>query len=68
MSWTNADGLTILMHEEQGEVRPHGTTVSSVRSTLVYELEDGSALTDATVTINANDPFIPADAVILTAT
>ena len=46
MSWTNADGLTVLMHEEQGTVQTTGKTVVGVRKALVIDLEDATILID----------------------
>jgi hypothetical protein len=68
MSWTNADGLTVLMHEEQGEVQTTGKSVVGIRKALVVDLEDATAL-GATYSTAAgpNDAFVPANAVIVSA-
>lgn len=67
MTWTNADGLQVLMHGEQGEVKVNGGSVRAVREALVCELTDATTLADATVTIYANDAFLPADCLLLKA-
>jgi len=64
MTWTNADGLEVLMHGEQGEVKTNGTTVTSVTNQLVYEIADATLLGTAAVDPKANDSFIPAGAYI----
>lgn len=68
MPWTNADGLEVLMHGEQGEIRPNGSTAVGVRKSLVVRFDDLTELTDATWTPRANDAFLPAGAVVLKAT
>jgi hypothetical protein len=65
MSWTNADGLTILMHEEQGEVVTGGRTNAGVHKTLVVELDLEDGVTDIT---GPTAPFIPAGAFLLRGT
>jgi len=64
MSWTNADGLEVLMHGEQGEVKTNGGTVTSVTNQLVYKITDATTLGTAAVDPAANDAFIPAGAYI----
>ena len=68
MSWTNADGLTVLMHEEQGEVQTTGKTVVGVRKALVIDVDDATTI-GATYSTAAgpNDAFIPANALIVSA-
>jgi len=66
MSWTNADGLTVLMHEEQGEVNDTGKTAVGIRKALVIDLTDATALgTSYSAAAGPADAFIPANAVIL---
>lgn len=68
MSWTNADGLTVLMHEEQGEVQTNGSTAVGVRKALVVDLEDATALgASYSTAAGPTDAFIPADALIVSA-
>lgn len=68
MSWTNADGLTVLMHEEQGTVQTTGKTVVGVRKALVVDLEDATTLgTSYSTAAGPNDAFIPANALIVSA-
>ena len=63
MSWTNSDGLYVLMHEEQGEVQDKGTVINNLPKTLVYDIADATTL-GTSVTIDPNDPVIPAGAYI----
>ena len=67
MAWTNADGLTVLMHGEQGEVKTQGTTAGAHR-TLVVEIPDASLIPSSGATPAANDPFLPAGAYVTRAT
>lgn len=62
MSWTNADGLTVLMHEEQGEVKDGGLATKFAKKTLKLKLD----LT-ADKAVAANDAFIPAGSYITSA-
>ena len=67
MSWTNADGLTVLMHEEQGEVETTGRALG-VRQTLVVELADATTLaTSYSAAAGPTEAFIPANALIVEA-
>lgn len=67
MSWTNSDGLTVLMHEEQGIAKTNGVTAVGIRKALVWDIADATLLgTSATAPV-ANDAFIPANAVIVSA-
>ena len=70
MAWTNADGLKVLLHGEQGEVQDKGTALGSARQTLVVNVPDMTALgtTFGADNIDANDAVIPAGSVILSAT
>ena len=63
MSWTNADGLTVLMHEEQGNVREGGLSTVSPMKHLIIDLD----LTAARG-VQANDAYIPAGSYIKSAT
>jgi hypothetical protein len=70
MSWTNADGLTVLMHEEQGAVQTTGLHAGTTRKTLVVDLEDATTLGSSVGSIGAagpNDAFIPSGAIIIKA-
>lgn len=65
MSWTNADGLTVLMHEEQGTVQTTGLHAGTTRKTLVVDLEDATTLgTSYSTAAGPNDAFIPSGAII----
>ena len=64
MSWTNADGLTILMHEEQGEVNDTGSTVNGIRNQLVIEIPDATLIPSSVATPSPLDAFIPANSYI----
>lgn len=65
MSWTNADGLTVLMHEEQGEVNNQGTSAVSHRKQAVFHIDDATTLGDTdTAAAGPTDAFIPAGAII----
>ena len=70
MSYTNADGLYVLMHGDQGKVQDKGTALGSARQTLVVNVPDMTALgtTFGAANIDPNDPVIPAGSVILSAT
>ena len=67
MSWTNSDGLTVLMHEEQGVAKTNGVTAVGIRKTLVWDIADATLLASAGAAPAANDAFIPANAVIVAA-
>ena len=67
MSWTNADGLTVLMHGEQGDVKTNGSTAVGVRKALVWEITDATAVGATADAPAANDAYIPANAIILDA-
>lgn len=70
MSWTNADGLKVLMHGEQGEVQDKGGTISSPRQMVVVNIPDFTAIgsTFGASDIDVMDPVIPAGSVIVGAT
>lgn len=68
MSWTNADGLTVLLHDEQGDVQTKGATPRAVRKALVVELEDATTLgTSYSTAAGPTEAYIPADALIVDA-
>lgn len=68
MSWTNADGLTVLMHGEQGEVNVTGATVGPLHQSVVLEITDATALgTSYSTAAGPNDAYIPAGAVVTSA-
>jgi hypothetical protein len=69
MSYTNADGLFILTHEDQGNINKGGTTAVANRQVVTWDL-DLTALktTFGAVDIQANDAYIPAGSVIVGAT
>lgn len=67
MAWINDDGLTVLMHGEQGEVKDQGTTAGAKR-TLVVEIPDATLIPTSAATPAANDPFLPAGAYVTRAT
>ena len=70
MAWTNADGLKVLMHGEQGEVQDKGTALNNVRQTLVVNIPDFTAIGSSfgAGDIDVYDAVIPAGSVILNAT
>ncbi len=59
MSWTNSDGLTVLMHEEQGVAKDGGVTAVSPLKHIKMKLD----LT-ADKVVAANDAVIPAGSYI----
>lgn len=63
MTWTNADGLQVLMHGEQGNVKDNGSTVESMTQTLVVKIT-GTSVPSTAATPEANDAFIPAGSYI----
>lgn len=62
MSWTNADGLTVLMHEEQGIAKDGGYAAAFSKKTVKLKLD----LT-GNKAVAANDAFIPAGSFITSA-
>jgi hypothetical protein len=70
MSYTNADGLYVLTHADQGAVQDKGTALGSARQTLVVSVPDFTAIgsTFGAANIDPNDAVIPAGSVILSAT
>lgn len=68
MSYTNADGLYTITHGDQGTVKTQGATDRGMRKQVVAHFDDLTALADAAWTPAANDPFIPAGAIILKST
>lgn len=67
MSWTNADGLTVLMHEEQGEVETTGR-VGPIRQSIVVDLADATTLgTSYSTAAGPTEAFVPANALIVDA-
>jgi hypothetical protein len=67
MSYTNADGLSVLTNGAAGVAAGAGTSAKSVRQTLVWDLADATALATSAAAPAANDPFIPANAFITNA-
>ena len=68
MSWTNADGLTVLMHGEQGEVNVTGATVGPLHQSVVLEITDATTLgTSYSTAAGPNDAYIPSGAVVTSA-
>lgn len=59
MSWINDDGLEVLMHGEQGQVKDNGSTTESMTQTLVVDIT-GTEVPSSAATPEANDAFIPA--------
>lgn len=70
MAWTNADGLKVLLHGEQGQVQDKGTATGPFRQTLVVDIPAFTAIgsTFGAGDIDAYDAVIPAGSVILGAT
>lgn len=69
MSYTNADGLLVLTNGDQGVVRTQGTAANSVRQTLVVDLNLAEVGTSfGASNINVQNPIIPANSLILSAT
>ena len=69
MSYTNADGLYVLTHADQGLEQDKGTAILPVQRELVIDIPDFRTIktTFAAVDIDPLDPVIPANAVILRA-
>jgi len=67
MSYTNADGLSVLTGGDAGVAAGAGTATKSVKQTLVWDLADATALDTSAADPAANDPFIPANAFITNA-
>ena len=67
-TWTNADGLKVLVHEAQGEINDTGSTIHSGRRQFIYNINDATELGDTdTAASGATDAFIPSGAVIINA-
>lgn len=64
MAWTNKDGLTVLMHGEQGEINTTGATGESTALQLVVEIPDATEVPSSAATPSALDAYIPAGAYI----
>lgn len=64
MAWLNEDGLEVLMHGEQGDVKDNGGSVTSVVNQFVYNIADATTLGSSDVDPASNDAFIPAGAYI----
>lgn len=69
MSYTNADGLYVLTHKDQGTPLYQGVTTGSPRQALVLDIPDFTAIGSSfgASNINVNNPFIPAGSVIVSA-
>lgn len=69
MSYTNADGLKVLMHGDQGEVQDKGTVINGIKKHLVYDIADATTLGSSfgASDIDVMDPVIPAGAYITAA-
>lgn len=68
MSYTNTDGLYVKTNGDEGTVRYRGVTTEGPTRFLVYKLTDASLLTDTTVSITPDSPYIPAGSYIKSAT
>lgn len=64
MAWTNKDGLTVLMHKEQGEDNFTGSTIRGATQEFVLNIDDATTLEATAPTPSALDGFIPAGAYI----
>lgn len=68
MSYTNADGLRVLTNDDQGAVKAQGTSVTSATQVLVVDVTLTSVgATFGVANIDLNNPFIPANSLILRA-
>lgn len=67
MSYTNADGLTILTNGAAGVAAGNGVSAGSIKQTVVWDIADATAIGTSADTPDANDAFIPANAVITNA-
>lgn len=69
MSYTNADGLYVLTHADQGAVQDKGSTITGVRRSLVVDIPDFTAIgtTFGASNIDPLDAVIPAGAIITNA-
>ena len=64
MAWTNKDGLVVWFGTELGATQVSGVTSATPKS-LVYKLEDATALGDTdTAAAEADAAFIPAGSII----
>jgi hypothetical protein len=70
MSYTNADGLRVLTDTDQGALKFQGTTSNAMRQVLVVEIPAFTAIatTFGASNIDLNNPVLPANSVILSAT
>lgn len=69
MSYTNADGLFILTHGEQGKENKGGTTAIANRQVVTWDVNLAEVgTTFGAANIQANDAYIPAGSVIVGAT
>jgi hypothetical protein len=69
MSYTNADGLFILTHQDQGRENLGGTTAIANRQVVTWEFDlTRVGTTFGAANIQANDAYIPAGSVIVGAT
>lgn len=67
MSYTNADGLTILTNGAAGVPAGNGVAAGDVKKTLVIDIADATAIGTTAAAPDANDAFIPAGAYITSA-
>jgi len=69
MSYTNADGLRVLTNDDQGAIKTQGTSHGAMHQTLVVDVALTSVKTTfGAVDIDLNNPVIPANSLILSAT
>ena len=70
MSYTNADGLRVLTDTDQGAVKLQGTSSKAMRQVLVVDIPAFTAIktTFGAVDIDVQNPVLPANSVILSAT
>lgn len=70
MSYTNADGLRVLTNDDQGALKYQGTMPNGSRQTLVIEIPAFTAIatTFGSSNIDLNNPVLPANSLILSAT
>jgi hypothetical protein len=67
MSYTNADGLYIKTHADQGTLAESGSTLTSVKNQLVIEINDATEIPSSAATPTPMEAFLPAGCYITNA-
>ncbi len=69
MSYTNADGLRVLTNDDQGAVKTQGTAGAAQHQSIVMDITfTALGTTFGASNIDVNNPVIPANSVITSAT